>query len=457
MQMRCVWYRRRGSPSAFVLTGIVLALSAAQLDAQQPADTAARRQQRTLDSLAVEIRALQARMDSAARAGEGRPAAAPGSAPAAPTRTAGAYMNIGFVGLADFGWSSERNVASLQVGDHDPLVRGFTIPNAELTLDGAVDPYFKGFANIVTKLDSKGETAIELEEMFALTTALPGNFQIKAGQFLTDFGRQNAQHPHAWAFVDQPLVLGRVFGREGIRSQGVRVSWLVPTPWYTEAMISVLNSAGGTTFSFRSDESAEIHGGIADDRPVGGVKDLLIVPRVATSFDLTSTQTVLFGASAAFGPNNSGPSATTQIYGADLYWKWKSARASQGFPFVSWQTEAMVRRYHAARRPSAEIPSVVLPAEVLEDGGVYSQVLWGIKPRWVAGLRGVFAGGNHGLLDLASRADRVRVSPNLTWYPTEFSKLRLQYNYDHRDGIGRDHSLWVQFEFTLGAHGAHKF
>ena len=454
MQMRCVWYRRRGSPSAFVLTGIVFALSAAQLDAQQPADTAARRQQRTLDSLAVEIRALQARMDSAARAGEGRPAVAPMSAP---TRTGGAYMNIGFVGLADFGWSSERNVASLQVGDHDPLVRGFTIPNAELTLDGAVDPYFKGFVNIVTKLDSKGETAIELEEMFALTTALPGNFQIKAGQFFTDFGRQNAQHPHAWAFVDQPLVLGRVFGREGIRSQGVRVSWLVPTPWYTEAMISVLNSAGGTTFSFRSDESAEIHGGIADDRPVGGVKDLLIVPRVATSFDLTSTQTVLFGASAAFGPNNSGPSATTQIYGADLYWKWKSARASQGFPFVSWQTEAMVRRYHAARRASVEIPSVMLPAEVLEDGGVYSQVLWGIKPRWVAGLRGEFAGGNNGLLDLASRADRVRVSPNLTWYPTEFSKLRLQYNYDHRDGIGRDHSLWVQFEFTLGAHGAHKF
>jgi hypothetical protein len=55
------------------------------------------------------------------------------------------------------------------------------------------------------------------------------------------------------------------------------------------------------------------------------------------------------------------------------------------------------------------------------------------------------------------RADRFRLSPNVTWYPTEFSKLRLQYNYDHREGIGRDHSVWLQFEFLLGAHASHKF
>ena len=456
MQMRDGGHGPWASVFSFLLAGIVLAIASTQLSAQQPTDTLARRQQRTLDSLVTAIQGLKTRMDSAARSLDG-PVAAPVSAPVAPTRTAGAYMNVGFVGLADFGWSSAKDVSSLQVGDHDPLVRGFTIPNAELTLDGAVDPYFKGFANIVTKLDPKGETAIELEEMFALTTSLPGNFQIKAGQFLTDFGRQNAQHPHAWSFVDQPLVLGRVFGREGLRSQGIRVSWLVPTPWYTEAMVSVLNSAGGTTFSFRSDQSSEIHGGTPEDRPVNAIKDLLIVPRVATSFDLTSTQTVLVGVSGAFGPNNSGPSSTTQIYGADLYWKWKSARASQGFPFVSWQTEGMVRRYHAARRAAVDVPSVVLPAETLTDGGFYSQVLWGIKPRWVAGLRGEFVGGSNAVVDLASRADRVRVSPSLTWYPTEFSKLRLQYNFDDRHGIGRDHSLWVQFEFTLGAHAAHKF
>ena len=46
----------------------------------------------------------------------------------------------------------------------------------------------------------------------------------------------------------------------------------------------------------------------------------------------------------------------------------------------------------------------------------------------------------------------------LTWFPTEFSKLRLQYNFDRSDLFPHDeHSLWLQLEFLLGAHAAHKF
>ena len=82
---------------------------------------------------------------------------------------------------------------------------------------------------------------------------------------------------------------------------------------------------------------------------------------------------------------------------------------------------------------------------------------WGIKPRLVAGLRGEFANGDDAAFDSVLRADRKRLSPNLTWFPTEFSKVRFQYNYDDRTGIGIDHSFWVQFEFILGAHAAHKF
>ena len=377
--------------------------------------------------------------------------------PAPTVRTAGAYMNIGFVALTDLGWSSESDVGALQRGDHDPHVRGFTIPNAEISLDGAVDPYFKGFSNIVYKLDKNGETGVELEEVYFLTTSLPANLQLKGGQFFAEFGRQNPQHPHAWAFVDQPLILNRVFGPEGLRSQGARVSWLVPTSFYTEAMVSVMNSAGGTAWSFRSDESAEIHGGVPDEREVERLGDFLVVPRVATSIDLNDTQTLLLGASAAFGPNSSGPRARTRIYGADLYWKWKSATAAQGFPFVSLQSEFLYRRYDAAERTSAEDAGTTLAAETLSDRGFYSQLLWGIKPRIVAGLRGEFAGGNDAAFESELRDDRFRLSPNLTWYPTEFSKFRIQYNYDHRTGIGSDHSIWMQFEFLLGAHASHKF
>jgi hypothetical protein len=379
------------------------------------------------------------------------------AAPSTQGRTPVSYMNIGFDALADFGWSSESDVGSLQRGDHDPAVRGFTIPNAELTLDGAVDPYFKGFANIVYKLEPNGETGVELEEVYFLTTSLPWNLQVKGGQFFAEFGRQNQQHPHSWAFVDQPLVLNRMFGPDGLRSQGARLSWLPPTSWYSEAMVTLLNSAGGTAFSFRSDESSEIHGGNPEEELVENVGDLLVVPRISASFDLTETQTLLLGLSAAFGPNSSGPDANTQIYGADLFWKWKSATAMQGFPFVSFQTEGLLRKYDAAQRVSIDDPAITFPSEELTDRGMYAQLLWGVKPRWVVGLRGDLAKGDNAAFAAELRARRVRVSPNLTWYPSEFSKVRLQYNYDDREGIGTDHSVWVQFEFMIGAHAAHKF
>ncbi len=416
------------------------------LGAQQAADSAARAQRQSLDSLSAALRALQARLDSAQR-----------PSLASTQRPPGAYMNVSFVGLSAFGWSSEADVASLQVGDHDPRQRGFTVPNAELVLEGTVDPYFKGFVNLVHKLDEHGETRAELEEMFLLTTALPGNLQFKAGQFFGEFGRQNSQHPHAWGFADQPLALNRMFGGEGFRGQGARLSWLLPTRWYTEAMLGVMNSAGETTFSFRSEESAEIHGGTPVERAVGDLGDLLYVPRITTSVDLTDNQVLLVGASGVFGPNNSGPTARTTITGADVYWKWKSPRAHQGFPFVSVQAEYLNRAYDADARPSADDAAVVLAPATLRDDGAYAQLLWGMKPRVVAGFRGEYVSADAATFVSDARANRTRFSPSLTWYPSEFSKLRVQYNFDDRAGIGRDHTVWLQFEFLLGAHAAHKF
>jgi hypothetical protein len=434
------------------VAAVVLASHVPRNAHAQQSDSIIRRQQRTLDSLTAVVREAMARLDSVAQVAATPPAAAP-------ART-GAFMNIGFDGLADAGWSTNPNVMSLQRGDHDPKVRGFTIPQGEMSLDAVVDPYFRGFSNIVFKLDENGETGVELEELYVLSTSLPKNLQIKAGQFLTDFGRQNATHPHAWGFVDQPLVLNRMFGADGMRGQGVRLSWLLPTPFYTEAMVTVMNATGETAYSFITEESSDIHLGQITDRPIGSPKDLVYVPRLTGSFDLTDNTTLLVGASAAFGPNNAGPATRTSVYGADVFWKWKSPTAAAGFPFISVQAEAMARRYDADTRVGAEDPAATYPTATLKDQGGYTEVMWGIRPRIVAGLRAERVTGDP--LDIAgvvseTRVDRTRLSPNFTWYPTEFSKLRLQYNFDDRATFGRDHSLWLQFEFIMGAHAAHKF
>src|SRR5436309_2827539 len=117
-----------------------------------------------------------------------------------------------------------------------------------------------------------------------------------------------------------------------------------------------------------------------------------------------------------------------------------------------------------SERPCRQrLPRSRQPRGTLTDWGFYSQVLYGFRKGWVAGLRGDYVGrtsranyeGVYG--NDTDRLDRWRISPNLTWYPSEFSKIRLQYNYDDRRGIGVDHSIWLQFEFLLGAHAAHKF
>src|SRR5438034_2010941 len=370
------------------------------------------------------------------------------------------YMNISLDGLFALAYSSARDLHDIEVGDHDPQQRGFNARNIELAFDGVVDPYFEGFANIVVKLDNDNETDVEVEEAFMQTTSLPFNLQLKAGEFFGALGRLNPTHPHTWDFADTPLVNGRFLGPDGLRGVGAQISWIVPVPWYSQLIFAVQNGRGGTGFSFRNPGDGGIFfGRITTDREARGLQDFVWIPRWENSVDLSPTQVVLAGVSGAFGSNETGANSRTQIYGGDLFYKWKSAHAEGGFPFVKWQTEAMYRRFQAGRGIDESFPV----AETFHDWGLYSQVLWGFRKGWVAGVRGDnLHMQDSQFTDDPDRQSRWRISANLTWYPTEFSKLRLQYNHDFLESnfslSDREvDSVFLQFEFILGAHGAHKF
>jgi TolA-binding protein len=370
------------------------------------------------------------------------------------------YMNISFDGLFALAYSSARDLDHIEVGDHDPMQRGFNARNIELAFDGAVDPYFEGFANIVFKLDNDNETEVEVEEAFLQTTSLPFNLQLKAGQFFAPFGRINPTHPHTWDFADDPIVHGLLLGPDGLRGVGVQLSWIAPVPWYSQVMLAVQNGRGGTGFSFRNPgEDGIFFSRETTDREMRGLQDFVWIPRWENSVDLTPTQVVLGGISGAFGSNETGADSRTQIYGGDFLYKWKSATAEGGFPFVKWQTEAMYRRFEAGRGADKSFPV----EETFHDWGLYSQVLWGFKKGWVAGMRGDYLHMQDSrFTDDEDRQSRARISGDITWYPTEFSKIRLQYNHDWLEenfflSDREADSVFLQFEFILGAHGAHKF
>ncbi len=180
------------------------------------------------------------------------------------------------------------------------------------------------------------------------------------------------------------------------------------------------------------------------DRAVDGLDDYLYMGRIKTAWTPSDTQEMIIGTSGAYGPNGTGTNTDTIILGVDFYHKWVPITSQRGYPFTSLQAEAMWRRYEA-------------PNEILKDYGFYVQGLWGFVQRWVAGARVEYANGNGDNATDPLRDRRWRFSPNLTHRFSEFSRMRLQYNVDFAEHLNDKalHGVFLQFDFSIGKHGAH--
>lgn len=335
--------------------------------------------------------------------------------------------------IGDFAAAAYSSTFTM-TGDHDPKENGFNLQALELAASAAVDPYFRFDSNLTF-----GNSGVELEEAYGTTLALPANFQVRAGKFLTRFGRFNPTHPHAWEFSDQPLVLGRFFGSDGNRALGVEVSNLLPfLPWYSEVVVSATDARGeGTSRSFL---------GKASD-PIKAPRDLQLTTALKQFFAVSDDLSLSTGLSGAFAPNPSGEGTRTEIYGADAYFKYRPITQAS-YTIVSLHLELLQRRYHT-------------PGGVFVDSGGFANLFYRFAYRWGAGLGAeyVTAAENHPLEgdpDVSGTQQRYKAA--LTFWPTEFSRLRLQYDLEPRGvrpNVG--HAVFLTVEFAIGAHGAHKF
>lgn len=382
-------------------------------------------------------------------------------------------VSLGILAAAGSSTATDAELADLQGGGHDPKRRGFTLQQVELLLGGAVDPYFTAETRLVWFLDAEeGETLVELEEAYLLSQSLPYDLQLKAGTFLTEFGRQNPVHAHAWDWQDQPIVLSRVFGGDGMRAPGARLGWQLPTAGHSELLLTVQNADGEQMTSFRANEE------LYEERPIGGrafapapvrsFGDLVYTGRLVGDWDSGEASSVSLGTSVAFGPNATGAGADTWLWGADLAYEWRPPGDGHGSPFVSVQGEFVARAFEAAAQTDDADPldPVALPGRTLHDHGAYLQVLWGFQPGWDVGLRGDWVTGSGDSYDPGSRTfargadpyrcDRFRVSPMVQYHPSESSRIRLQYAFDDSDALADPaHSVWLGFELVIGKHPAH--
>ena len=380
-------------------------------------------------------------------------------------------LNISLDLLFAVGTSSVRDaqILELQGGEHDPRKRGFTMQQAELQLNGAVDDWFTAQGVLVTFLDPEtGETVVELEEAYVQSIDLPNRFQVRAGHYFTEFGRINPLHPHAWDWQSQPVILSRVFGPEGMRAPGARLAWLAPTHQYLEFFVGGQNANGGTMTSFASSQEGY------EERAVGGRfysdgsdqsrsgNDIVWTGRVATTFHLGEEAAFGIGASVAFGPNATGMDRETLITGVDFAYQWRPVNAQPGSAFVRVQGEYLHRSFAAAAQvDEATAGNPVLAADTLKDHGGYVYGLFGWDNGLAAGLRLDYATGSQqsylgdgafGRQLDAFRSDRLRLSPLMQYQVSRATRIRLQYDYDDSDHLASAaHSVWLGFEIQLGA------
>jgi hypothetical protein len=367
-------------------------------------------------------------------------------------------LNPDISAIIDFaaGWYQDDQ-GTIKSGD-DPQSTGFKAQEVEVALQAVVDPYFR--ADIYLTIPNL--EGLEVEEAFLTTTHLPGNLQLRAGIFRAGLGRQNAQHLHLQDFTRRPAINPQFLGVDGLRAPGLEINWLVPRlPFYLVLAASAFSVAPADP-----DQPLQTFGG-------GARWDFAYVATARAFFPFSETTSLYAGLNYAHGKtsqsvlgNTTLPSTTSgltlydnyydNLYGADLYLKWKPVNQARSYASVAWQTEYWLR----------QIPNVLIGGVKHQqvEGGMYSQVVVQLHRRWYLGLRGELMGIPSG--DNVHRA--YQAAGSVTWALSEFSRIRLYGEIGYGPRFLPENVIpnppsrltgaaFLQLEAAIGAHGAHPF
>ncbi len=355
--------------------------------------------------------------------------------------------------------------------EHGHLDQGFNLREVELAISATVDPYFDAFTMIAFSSDE-----VELEEAYGVTRSLPAGLRLKFGRFLSDVGYINKHHPHAWHFAYRPLMNQLLFGSEGLRENGLQLSWLAPTAHYTRLGFEVLQGETEGVANYEGAQEA-IEGTERSLRSASG-------PRLFTGFakyapDLGydhALQLGLFGGYSRKYQNVIEHSTRFEdqdgkayFYGADAVYKYDSQRAYGAGDLIlqgeyAYRIKDLNRQdtYFAASGDFMPGDTRNISSFKERQDAFYIQGVYGLIERLNMGLRYEIAGltNRTGRGSGESFDDSRRYSANLTYNPTEFSRLRLEFSHGDFAVEGereRFNQVFLQFILSLGVHGAHSF
>ena len=355
----------------------------------------------------------------------------------------------------------ERRITGfLPNGQPEATTRGFSVDESELVIAANIDPNFRGYFNAVVS-----DSAVGVEEAWFQTLSLNHGLTLKGGRFRSGLGYQNEQHPHAWDFATQNLMYEALFG-EAYAQDGLQLKWLAPTDLFTELGAEVGRGASfpGTDRNKNSFGSYTLFGHVGGD--IGESHSW----RSGLAY-LSTRAEERSGTLADFAgvPVHTQFSGDSKTWIADFVWKW-APLGNASLNNFKFATELFRRTEEGsllcdnldAANPSACSGGVVGPYRAAQYGG-YAQGVYQFMPHWRAGYRydRLFPstrefGANDANLPRPDY-DPTRHSLMVDYSPSEFTRFRLQYSKD-RAMQNQDENQWfVQYIYSLGAHGAHAF
>jgi hypothetical protein len=416
----------------------------------------------------LEARLKKAEADTAAARAEATPPPRESaSAPAAPvadtpkTTTASANAFNPAISLILSGQyanlsedpASYRISGFVPSGDIGPGKRGFSLAETELGIAASVDPYFYGRLTLTVQPDN----AVEIEEAFVQTTALGRGLTLKAGRFFSSIGYLNDQHAHTWDFVNQPLAYGAFLGGQ-FADDGLQLKWLAPTDLYLEFGAEV---GSGLNFP-ASDRATNGAGAWALYGHVGGDVGDSHTWRAGLSYLGARPEGRSYEDTDVYGQSVSNAfSGSSDLWIADFVWKWAPDGNSR-------QRNFKLQGEYLWRRESGTLvyQNTVLPTPGTynsRQSGGYLQALYQFLPAWRTALR--YDWLDSGSVDYGSNAASLanpdyrptRWSWMVDYNPSEFSRIRLQLATDRSRQAVTDNQVFIQYQMSLGAHGAHDF
>lgn len=368
-------------------------------------------------------------------------------------------------------------------GDHGHghgIERGFNLRPTELIFSATVDPWFD--ANLMLTVDSDG--GVELEQAYFDTRSLPAGLKLRGGKFFSGIGYLNEKHPHQWDFVDQNLPYRTLLGEHGLMDTGLQLTWRPKTgSLYTLLGVEALQG-NEQVFATAGLETPTAR---ADGKPLaptaaGELAGQKSGPRLWTAFakfapSLGDDHALQFGLWGGWASQHQevhdhtleDPTALvhalegkSRLWGLDAVYKF-DAPGAYGAGDLSLAAEYLreVKDLSIAFHENGGL--VGQPRKFTQDG-FYVQGVYGIAPRWQLGLRYDVTGltnkvdGPAG--PLRNWDDSSRLSLALTHHFSEYARLRLQASRASLAVDGdreRANEFWIQYQHSLGSHGAHKF